>query len=286
MQSLRGQVKPDITPEQLGNIQTSFSAELREYSEKTHQRIQRLRNDVQAASHAVEVFVRKFSASGTDLDVEVKRELQTLDKASRTASLDDLRKVISDVSAGIASSFERVRSSNQLAIAQLKDEIRVLQQEIEIARKSRPTGGPSMTSLQRETFQQIDSVRLQNTPFSVILVGAKNVRGLQSCYSKTAIESALASLGARLQHALPRGSTTSRWAEAQFVAIVTVDPPAAMAMSRDLAKQLSGTYVVQDGAFKSVAMEATAGVIDWKPQGDPSALHRRLEQLSEALARD
>ena len=137
MQSLREQVKPDITAEQLRQVQTSLSAELEAYSDKVYQRLQRLRDDVRAASQAVEVFAGNFSASGTDLDVEVKRDLQRLDKAARTAPLEELRGVIGGVSASIASSFERVKSSNQLAIAQLKDEIRVLHKEIEIARKSR-----------------------------------------------------------------------------------------------------------------------------------------------------
>jgi GGDEF domain-containing protein/gas vesicle protein len=286
MQSLREQVKSDITTEQLRRVQTSLSAELEAYSDKVYQRLQRLRDDVRAASQAVEVFAGNFSASGSDLDVEVKRDLQRLDKASRTASLDELRGVIGGVSASIASSFERVKSSNQLAIAQLKDEIRVLHKEIEIARKSRSAGRPSPTPAQKEIFLQIDAFRKRNTPFSVILVAVKNLRGLQSCYSKAAIESTLTSFHARLKNALPGGSASSRWIDSQFAAVVTMEPTAAMAMSRELAKQLSGSYVVQDGVFQTVALEANAGVIDCKNQADPSSLQRRLEQLSETLAQD
>jgi len=286
MQSLREQMKPDITAEQLRNVHASLNAELEAYSAKVHQRLQRLRDDVRAASQAVEVFAGNFGASGTDLDVEVKRDLQRLDKAARTVDIDELRGVIGGVSASIASSFERVKSSNQLAIAQLKDEIRVLHKEIEIARKSRSAGRLSATIVQKEIFQQIDAIRLRNTSVSVILVAVKNLRGLQSCYSKGAIESTLASFHARLKNALPGGSASSRWTDSQFAAVVTVEPAAAMAMSRVLAKELSGSYVVQDGAFQTVALEANAGVVDCKAPADPSSLQRRLEQLSEALAQD
>jgi GGDEF domain-containing protein len=284
MQSLQERVKPDVTAEQLRHVQTSLSAELEDYSEKVYQRLQRLRDDVRAASQAVEVFAGNFSASGSDLDVEVKRDLQRLDKAARNASLDELRGVIGAVSASIASSFERVKSSNQLAIAQLKDEIRVLHKEIEIARKSRGAGRPAPTAAQKEVFLQVDAFRQRNTSFSVILVAVKNLRGLQSCYSKVAIESTLTSFHARLKHALPGGSASSRWTDAQFAAIVTLESTAAMAMSRELAKQLSGSYVVQDGGFQTVALEANAGVIDCKTQADSASLQRRLEQLSETLA--
>ena len=284
LQSLREQVKPDITAEQLRNVQASWSAELEAYSDKVHHRLQRLRDDVRAASEAVEAFTGNFTASETDLDMEVKRDLQRLDKAARTTSLDELRGVIGGVSASIASSFERVKSSNQLAIAQLKDEIRVLHKEIEIARKSR--SADRATPAQKEIFVQIDAFRQRNTPFSVILVAVKNLRGLQSCYSKVAVESTLISFHARLKNALPGGSASSRWTDSQFAAVVTVEPSAAMAMSRELVKELSGSYVVQDGAFQTVALEANAGVIDCRTQADPSSLHRRLEQLSETLAQD
>jgi GGDEF domain-containing protein len=283
IQPVRAQVKPDVTADELRNIQASFNSELQVYKAKTQERLDRLRNDVQAASQAVEVFAGSYAASDSDLDVEVKRELQRLDRAARTAGLEELRTVASGVSAGIASTFERVRSSNQLAIAQLKDEIRVLHQEVETARKSRAENRPAPTKAQKEIFRQIETVRMRNTPFAVILVAVKNLRGLQSCYSKVAIEGTLASLQARLQGALPGGSASSRWSESQFVAVVTMEPAAAMAKSRELAKELSGSYVVQDGAFQTVSLEANAGVIDCKVQADSSSLRRRLEQLSNAL---
>jgi GGDEF domain-containing protein len=287
MQSLREQVKRDITAEQLRQVDASLSAELQSYSEKSHQRLERLRDDIRAASEAVEDFAGNFAASGTDLDGEVKRELQRLDKAARSAPLDELRNVIGGVSAGIASSFERVKATNQLAIAQLKDEIRVLHKEIEIARKSRSSGRSSpATPAQHEIFNQIDAVRLRNIPFSLIVVAVKNLRGLQSCYSKVAIENTLASLHARLKNALPGGSASCRWSDSQFVAVVTLDPAAAMAKSRELAKELSGSYVVQDGIFQTVALVTNAGVIDCKAPADSSSLRRRLEQLSETLAHD
>lgn len=284
LQALREKVKPDITAETLRAVQESFGAELKAYSEKAQQAIQRLRNDFRAASQAVESFAGSYAASDTDLDVGVKRELQRLDKAARTAELEELRSVATSVSASIVSSFERVRSSNQLAITQLKDEIRVLHQEVEAARK-RAAGKPSPpTPAQHEVFRQIDTVRMRNVPFSVIVVAVKNLSGLQSCYSKVAIEKTFASLQARLKSALPGGSASSRWNESQFVAVVTLEPVAAMAKSRELAKELSGSYVVQDGAFQTVTLEATAGVLDCKRQADPVSLRNRLEQLSEVLA--
>ena len=282
IQILHAQVKPGITAEQLRDLQLSFNAELREYSEQANRHIQRLRNDVRAASQAVETFAEKFTVSGADLDGEVKRELQRLDKAARIDDLKEVRTIINNASAGIASQFERMRSTNQLAIAQLKDEIRVLHQEIETARKWRSTAQSLDTQKQQEIFQQIDELLRQKTPFSLILVAVRNRTGLESCHPKAAIENALASMHVRFQNSLPKNSRTGCWADAQFIAVLTVEPATAMAMSRELAKKLSGVYVLE-GA-RTVTLEVTAGVIDWKVRTDPSSLRRRLQQLSDALA--
>ena len=282
IKALHVQVKPGITAEQLRALQSSFSAELHEYSEQASQHVERLRNDVRAASQAVEVFAEKFTASGADLDVEMKRELQRLNKAVGLDDLKEVRSIISNASAAIASQFERMRSTNQLAVAQLKDEIRVLHQEIETARKWRSTAESLETPKQQQIFQVIDALLREKTPFSLILVAVRNPTGLESCYPKAAIESALASLHVRFQNSLPRDSRTGSWTDAQFVAVVTVEPATAMAMSRDLAKKLSGVYVLE-GA-RTVTLNVTAGVIDWKVRTDPSSLRRRLQQLSDALA--
>jgi GGDEF domain-containing protein len=283
--ALRNLVRPDTTAEQLIGIQSSFQAELRTYNETAKQLIERLRNDVRAASCAIEGFAGSFAASGSDLDGEVKRDLQRLDKAARADDLSEIRTIIATVSSSIASSVERMRDSNQLAIVQLKDEIRVLHQELKTGRQSPTAAQFCASSQQKETYRQIDSLIQQKTPFCLMLIAVKNFQGLQNCYPKPAIENAFSALHARLEGSLPPGSRADRWTEGQFLAILTVEPAKALVMSRDLSKKLSGTYGGQNSSSSSVALELICGVIDWKAQGDPALLPRRVDQLSETLSK-
>ena len=285
MDALRNLVRPDSTAEQLIGIQSSLQAELRTYNETAKQLIERLRSDVRAASRAIEAFAGSFAASGVDLDGEVKHELQRLDKAARADDLNEIRTIIRAVSSSIASSVERMRDSNQLAIVQLKDEIRVLHQELRSGRRSPTPAQSSASSQKKETYRQIDSLIQQKAPFCLMLIAVKNFQGLQSCYPKPAIENAFSALHARLEGALPPGSRADRWTEAQFLAILTVEPAKALVISRDLSKKLSGTYGGQNSSSPSVALELICGVIDWKAQGDPDLLPRRVDQLSETLSK-
>ncbi len=284
IQAVRDQVKRDINAQQLVEIQSSVNAELRQYNDQALPLLKRLRSDVKAAARAMEAFAGSFAASSMDLDGEVKRDLQRLDKAARSDDLSEIRDVIRAASSSIASSVERLRESNQLAIVQLKDEIRLLHQELKTGQTPVQAKFPASAD-QQEALGQIDSLVRQKTPFSLMLLAVKNLVGLRSCYSKAEMEKALSSLQSRLQSALPSGSQSSRWAEAQFLAILTVDPTKAMVLSRDLSKKLSGSYAGQDGASAKVALEVTSGVIDWKAQGDPTLLPRRLEQLSDTLSK-
>lgn len=285
IEALRKLVQPNTDAEQLIEIQSSFKGEVREYSERAKQVMERLRNDVRAASTAMEAFAATFAASGTDLDDEVKRELQRLDKAGRVDDLNEIHQIIRGVSAGIASSVERMRESSQLAIVQLKDEIRLLHQELKSGRQSPAPAQLSASSERKESLAQIDSLVRQKVPFSLMLIAVKNFQGLQRCYAKSAIESAFSSLHARLEGALPSGSRADRWADSQFLAILTVEPAKALVISRDLSKKLSGTYAGQDSTSPAVALDVISGVIDWKTPGDPALLPRRLDQLSETLSK-
>jgi hypothetical protein len=63
--------------------------------------------------------------------------------------------------------------------------------------------------------------------------------------------------------------------------------PAARAilLSTEATAKLSGTYAVQEnGLAQKVAVHATAGVIERPNGADSSTVHRKLEQLSEAIS--
>jgi GGDEF domain-containing protein len=286
IEALRKLVQPNTPSKQLIEIQSALKNELREYSEKAKQVMDRLRNDVRAASGAMEAFAATFASSAMDLDGEVKRELERLDKAVRVDDLNEIRQIIRGVSPSISSSVKRMRESNELAIVQLKDEIRLLHQELKNGRQSPPAAQLSASSSQRkESFAQIDSLVKQEMPFSLMLIAVKNFQGLQRCYAKAAIENACSSLHARLAGALPSGSRADRWADSQFLAILTVESAKALLISRDLSKRLSGTHAGQDSSLPTVAIDVISGVIDWKTQDDPALLLRRLDQLSDTLSK-
>jgi GGDEF domain-containing protein len=176
-----------------------------------------------------------------------------------------------------------MRASNHLAIAQLKDEIRLLHQEVKAARRSQ-TPDPAAESRQRITGRMEEFIK-KNTPFSVLLVVVRNLEGLQNCYSADVIASALRGFQGRFENILPSSAIVGRWAKDQFAAILSTAPGNAIEMSSEVVRKLSEPFIEQGkGGSHSIVFNPRAGVIEYGTGSDLAKFQVRLKQLSDALA--
>ncbi len=184
LQALRDQLQADADARQLESVQSNFEAELKGYGEKTRAQVQRLRKDVQAAADAMATFAGTVNESEVLLEHGLKRELQQLSKAAASDDIQEIRGAIHTATAKIAASVDQMRTSNQLAIAQLKDEIRLLHQQVQAARRSKADPAPDGQQIDnRIVDNRIAELIGNNTSFSVLLVVVHNFEGLRNCYS-------------------------------------------------------------------------------------------------------
>jgi GGDEF domain-containing protein len=280
LQALREKLQAAADPRQIESVQSSFDAELKDYWDKTRAQIQRLRKDVQAAAAAVEVFAGSVTESETLLEHGLKRELQHLSKTAASEDIREIRGAIHAATAKIAASVDQMRTGNQLAIAQLKDEIRLLHQEVQAARRK---ADPAPE--ERPVDNRIDQLIRQNTSFSVLLVVVRNFEGLRNRYSASVIASAIRDFQVRFENILPAPATVSRWGQDRFAAILGTPLSNAMEMSNEVVHKLSGPFIESEpGASHSIVFAPRAGVIEFRPGSDPVKFQAKLKQLSETLA--
>ena len=284
LQALRDKLQADAGARQLESVQSGFEAELKDYWDKTRTQVQRLRKDMQAASAAVEAFAGSVNESEILLESGLKRELQQLKQSSSSDDIGEIRAAIDTATAKIAASVGQMRTSNQLSVAQLKDEIRLLHQEVQTARakaNAAPTAGPPDT---RVVDSHIEDLIRNNKPFSVLLVVVGNFEGLQNCYSADVIASAARNFQARFETILPSAARVSRWDKDQFGAILGTAPANAMEMSREVVRKLSAPFPEnENGASHSVVFTPRAGVIEFRPGSDPAKFQTKLKQLADTL---
>jgi GGDEF domain-containing protein len=241
LQALRDQLQADAGSRELEAVQTSFDTELKDYRDKTRQQVQRLRQEVQAATAAVESFAGSIGESEINLESGIKRELNSLNQSAASDDIQEIRGAIRGTTAKIAEGIQQMRSSNQLAIAQLKDEIRLLHQEVHEARRSQPTD-PSSESRQRINGRMEEFIK-KNASFSVLLVVVRNLDGLQNCYSANLIDSGLRGFQSRFENILPSSATVGRWARDQFAVILSTRPGNAIELSSEVVRKLSEPFL-------------------------------------------
>ena len=281
LQALREQLRTDAAPGQMEGVQTSFDTELKEYRDKARAQVQRLRQDVQAAAAAVESFVGSVSESEINLESGLKRELNGLNHSAQSDDIQEVREAIRASTAKIAASIEQMRSSNQLAVAQLKDEIRLLHQEVQTARGSQTTD-PASESRQRMNGR-MDELIKKDAPFSILLVVVGNLGGLQNCYSGNVMAAALRAFQSRFENIVP-SAMVGRWANDQFAAILTTASSNAIQMSSEVVRRLSEPFLEQEGGqMYSIVFNPRAGVMEFGPGSDLAKSQARLKQLADAL---
>lgn len=282
LQALLSQLGEATSPEHLQNIQDLFGGELRGYRDSTHEQLRRLRKELDAAVSALDDFAGNAVTRGDVHEKALQQALKSLDTAAASDRLETIKAAIRAASADILSSFEQMQARNQIAIAQLKDEIRLLHQKIQ--------AGRNMVALNTETWNRqdvdhrIDQMLSQNTSFCMVLIVLRNLKTLASRYSGAVVEEALESLQVRLRDTLGGGSMLGRWTVNQFVAILNVAPSNAMAISRDAAQKLTEPYSFKhEGIPCTLVFQVAAGVVDHQAGADVLKFQSKLASLSKAL---
>lgn len=283
LQTLRDRLRADALAADLEAVRNSFDAELKDYQEKARRQIQRLREEVQAAAAAVENFAGSINQSEVGLASAIQRELTGLNQTARSEDIREIRQAIEEATSVISADIQQMRASNQLAIAQLKDEIRLLHQEVRAARRAQ------MPEPVPESRQHLDGRMeefIQNkTPFSVLLVVVHNLEGLQNCYSANVIESALRAFQARFENVLPSSAIVGRWTKNQFAAVLSAAPGNAIERSNEVVRKLTQPFLEREkGATQSIVFSPRAGVVEFTPGSDLAKFQVRLQQLADALS--
>jgi GGDEF domain-containing protein len=282
---IEGQSRDATSADQIHAAQSSFRGELREYRDKSAEQLKKMHQEVENATAAMIVFAETVASNGENHDQEVRSRLQELEKTAKSDTLDEIRGGIGQAVAGIQSSIQQMQHGNQLIVAQLHDEIRVLHQQIEQERKALYTDHASGAWIRQKIDTHIDNLLRQNQPFCLLLVWVRNLKRLDTQYSRTVVEGTLKALIARFSALIGDDAVIGRWSQDQFVAVLDIPPGRAISLSAEATAKLSGGYAVQEnGLSQRIAVQAIAGVIDRAAGAPPDSFHQKLEQLAGAIS--
>jgi GGDEF domain-containing protein len=270
--------------EEWESVQASLRGELREYRDKSIERIGKLRSDIQAAAEAMNAFATSVSAAGEDHQKEIDESVKQLRRAQICENLAEIRSIVAAATHAITESVTRMQNAHQLVVAQLRDELRLLHQQVENERRAalldRATGVWNRQTLD----SKLSELLALDEPFSILLVRLRNLKRLEELHSQTMVQSALKALLKRLAAMLSDDVVIGRWTEEHFMAILPLDASSAIGLQREASKRLTGTYTVQEnGLSYTLSLQAIAGLVG-RPQGsDGAQFMQKVIQMSDSL---
>ena len=286
---LRGfekQLRSTVSTETAQQVETAFRSELREYQDKTQKRINQLHQDVTAAAAAMKLFAESVSSNGADHEKQLEGELKHLKTLTKSEDLREIKGGIQDATSHIETSFDQLRRSNHLVIAQLQDEIRLLHKAIQTEKRAVFTDRQSGAWNRTKTTDKIDALIQADESFCVLLMRIRNLNRLNARHSAPLVEAALKMVLARSQQMFGNDAMIGRWSDDEFVAILSMLPSDAVTLSKEVSRKLSGDYSVPEhGVLQTIALQVASGIVDRNAGDDQAKFSRNLEKMTEALSK-
>jgi GGDEF domain-containing protein len=282
--ALRDRISQARSAEDWQSLQAAFRGELREFRDKSTEQLGRMRNEFAAAVTAMQSFADSVVSSGEDHTGDLRTVLSDLGNAAQTDNIDEVRSVIRKATATIGASVERLRKSHQIVVAQLRDEIRLLQDQVEVERHAAQVDQATGTWNRQKMESSIATHTDKDDAFSLLILCVRNLRRLDGQYSRQTMDKVLRAMTQRLAAMLADSAIIGRWDEETFTAILPVDPTAAIRTSREAAMKLSGNYSVQeDGVARQISLVIVTGVVDHDAGTGHATFAQHLDQMFRAL---
>lgn len=265
----------------LEKVASSYRGEMRLYKEQAGQAIQRMRADLQLAAEAMQTFASSLGTSGSDYDKQVKQQLASLEALAENEDLAQIRTGISKIATEIREICEVMCRSNVMLVAQLADEIRTLHREIEQERRALFTDATSGAWSRPKIDRRLSELIEQEEPFTLIILWISNLRMLEARCSRSLVDGALAALVKRFEGVAGKEGMVSRWSSEEFAALLETDMSTGRMIAREIAKSLSGRYLVQEnGVSQSLNLRVTSGIVDYVKGMGREAFYTKLEQMT------
>ena len=283
LQTLASCVTEDAEPEEFGRARDAFVEYLRGYQEKAHRVLQRLHQELAAATRALEAFASGVTSDGAGHETLLKQEFERIEEAVTGSDLERIRTVTRGAIRSITVSYENLRDTHALAVAQMRDEIRALQTALHGDRKGTPpdTGG---TWEKARVEARLDDLLRRDRPFSLIVAGVGDLARLLTEYSRPLVDHVLTESLTSLAGLVKKSGITGSWGEGIFVAIVEGPPAPSLALAAAAEQSLSGRYILrQNGAARAIRVEAQVRSVDHLPGTPKDRFYADLDGAIRAV---
>jgi GGDEF domain-containing protein len=276
--ALAGEVA-SARPEALAESRATLRGLLRDYRDKAAKYLGALREELAGSVRALQEILDSLAQSDSDHEAQLRTELARLREISASLEEGAVRAAILAAADSIEQSLEQIRQQHQLTVSQFLVEIRMLHKRIDLLEAAASLDDLTKLFKRDEIERQIRSV--PDGKLCLLLVRATGFRQAEQQFDREVAAELAAAFSKRLRNCLPSGTAIGRWSEEEFIAMLSMEEPEAMASAKRVAERLDGDYAcLQSGKTVHPSLHVGVAVVDGQP-GDPP--ERTLKRINEFL---
>ncbi len=265
------------SPEELRGTQSEIQQEANVYYEESSRRLGRLRNDFSDAARALSELVSSINSSNEDHEQLLDGELTRLTDLTLLSDPTDIRRQLQQTVQRLGDCVKKIRAENRLVFAQMRDEIRTLQERVAAA-ESQSAGqssfNPPESPLSAEEMTRSWIEKGRN--FCALFVS------LQSHLPRRgspAPESAFAAIQAELASNLPAGANVGPWGADSICAIAETDKNTMLVISKIIPMLIASLNI----PGRPAGIYGASGVVEFRAGENLASFLRRSGALIAAL---
>jgi GGDEF domain-containing protein len=285
MRALADQARTARTAEEFCTVENTFQDQLRNYQDAVQTQIRSLRKEVEGATAAVEAFARDVTGNSADYEEHLKEDLKQCEKVAQAEDIQVIRRDLREVTGKILVDCEQMQRANQLVVAQLQDEIRLLHRQVQEAH--RPPAASSEAVAENSDFEptaKIAELLGQSQAFSVLVVAVRNLPRLAAQHPPEVIESVLDIVDERTRALFGEEAVIENLNGGAFAVVLNGSQEKMASLPSETARRVSGDYTVTNlGKPLVMKLQATVGVVHHRAGADARIFCKNLEQMINAL---
>ena len=270
----------DAGAAQLAASRARLRQALAEYQGAAQARIERMRREVREAAEALQAVGARLTESAGSAAGEIEQQIQSLQALAGESDLDAVRRGLRHAAAQLARQVQDLRAENERIVAQMRDEIRTLQRQME--HTQRPAAGDAQTGLagRREAEAALAAACRANAPSVAGVLYLRNWKRLKLDHNPRQQNEILQALQQRLRATFGAEAFLSRWAEDEILVLFRAGavPPDGRRFHGLL------TPLELPGAC-CVAVQSAWGVVEIREHEPPEGVLDRLAALERCLTR-
>lgn len=280
LQRIREQLENASEAEHYEAVQASLRGELRLYRDRSAEWLERMSRELQASAMAMQSLAGSLTTNGSEHEAKLNAGLSSLASVQSSDDLVYIKRVTHDAASGIRESWEQLRRANRLVTAQLHDEILALHREIDNERRALFTDASSGAWTREKLSLRIEDNLRGADAFCLVFASITNLKRLTAAYSRDVIDGALKALVKRVHGIVGKDAMIGRWNEDQFAVLLELNPGHAMALSSEIATDLSAYFSIQEnGVARSLTLRVTTSVVGRPLGGDAGHFREKLAML-------